>query len=410
MLTQQGTQLKNEKLVLFSLALIQFTHIMDFMIMMPLGPQLMRIFEITPAQFGLIVSAYTFSAGIFGFLGAFFIDRFDRKAALLFIYSGFIIGTLACAVAPTYHWLLAARVFTGMFGGVAGALILSIIGDAIPNERRASAMGIVMAAFSLASVFGVPFGLYMANKFSWHAPFLFIGCIGFAIIALISFVIPSMRNHIVAKLDRPGPLKVITNVTTNPNQLRALLLMFLLMLGQFSVIPFLSPYMVANVGFTEADLTYIYLIGGFVTIFSSPMVGRLADKIGRFKVFTLFVIISLIPLFGITNMPKVEMPYVLVITSIFFICAGGRMIPASTMVTSSVLPKQRGSFMSINSSVQQLSASLAAFIAGLIVQKNAAGELVNYNYVGYIAIAASLLAILVASKIKVVDEVKPKTV
>lgn len=407
--SQQSILLKKEKLVLFSLALIQFTHIMDFMIMMPLGPQLMRIFQITPAQFGLLVSAFTFSAGIFGFLGAFFIDRLDRKTTLLFIYSGFIIGTLACSVAPTYHWLLAARVFTGMFGGVAGALILSIIGDLIPNERRASAMGIVMAAFSIASVFGVPFGLYMANKFSWHAPFLFIGCIGFGIITLIAFAIPNMKGHIVSKMERPGPIKVITNVTSNPNQLRALLLMFLLMLGQFSVIPFLSPYMVSNVGFTESDLTYIYLIGGFFTIFSSPMVGRLADRIGRYKVFTLFVFISLIPLFGITNMIKIPMPFVLVITSIFFICAGGRMIPASTMITSSVLPQQRGSFMSINSSVQQLSSSLAAFIAGLIVQKNAAGELVNYNYVGYIAIAASLLAILVASKIKIVDEAKPKT-
>lgn len=409
MIPQQGTQLKREKLVLFSLALIQFTHIMDFMIMMPLGPQLMRIFSISPAQFGMIVSAYTFSAGIFGFLGAFFIDRFDRKMALLFIYSGFIIGTLSCSLAPTYHWLLAARVFTGMFGGIAGALILSIIGDSIPNERRASAMGVVMAAFSAASVFGVPFGLYMANKFSWHAPFLFIGCIGLGIITLVSFVIPNMKEHIVTKIERQGPLQVITNVTSNPNQLRALLLMFLLMVGQFSVIPFISPYMVANVGFSESDLTYIYLIGGFFTIFSSPMVGRLADKIGRFKVFTIFIFISLIPLFGITNMPKVSMPYVLVITSIFFICAGGRMIPASTMITSSVLPKHRGSFMSINSSVQQLSSSLAAFMAGLIVQKNASGQLENYNYVGYIAIAASLLAIVVASKIKMVDEVKPKT-
>lgn len=148
--------MRSEKLLLFILAAIQFTNIVDFMIMMPLGPQLMRLFDISPRQFSLLVSAYTFSAGIFGFLAAFQIDKFDRKTALLFVYSGFLLGTFACALAPGYEWLIAARVFTGAFGGVLGALVLSVVGDTIPMERRATAMGLVTAAFSVASVFGVP--------------------------------------------------------------------------------------------------------------------------------------------------------------------------------------------------------------------------------------------------------------
>jgi predicted MFS family arabinose efflux permease len=392
---------KNDRLLLFALAAVQFTHIMDFMIMMPLGPQLMRIFEINPQQFGFLVSAYTISAGIVGFFGAFFIDRFDRKKALLFVYSGFIIGTFACGVSPSYHFLLSARILTGAFGGVSGALILSIIGDTIPLERRASAMGVVMAAFSVASVFGVPFGLFMANEFSWHAPFLFIGIVGAVVVGLITIALPSLNKHLQSKQDRLAPVEILSDIFKDRNQKQALLLMVFLMFGQFSIIPFISPYMVANVGFSEHDLTYIYLFGGLLTIFTSPMVGKAADKYGKHRIFTIFVLISLIPIIGITNMPIAPVALVLVITTLFFICAGGRMIPAMALITSTVPPKSRGSFMSINSSVQQLSSGLAAFIAGAIVTKDSStGQLQNYSIVGAIAVCASLLCIFLAKKVQ----------
>jgi predicted MFS family arabinose efflux permease len=394
---------KKEKLLIFVLAAIQFTHIMDFMIMMPLGPQLMRLFNINPTQFGLIVSAYTFSAGVSGFLGAFLIDRFDRKKAVQFMYLGFTVGTIACALAPNYMLLVLARALAGMFGGVMSALILSIVGDTFTYERRASAMGAVMAAFSFASVLGVPFGLYLANTFSWHAPFFFIGGLGVIVFVLITLVIPQMNAHVKKDVKPNSPLQIITNITSNPNQLRALLFMVLLMFGQFSIIPFISPYMVKNVGFTEHQLMYIYLIGGGLTIFTSPLIGKMADKYGKPKVFTIFAILTVIPLFLITNMPQIAIGWALVVTSMFFVTVGGRMIPAMTMITSTVKPQNRGSFMSINSSVQQLSASLASFIAGAIVMENANGKIDYYNIVGYIAIAAGIIAVYVGRGLKVAE-------
>lgn len=390
--------MNKEKILLLTLACVQFTHIMDFMIMMPLGPQLMRLFAITPEQFSYIVSSYTFSAGIAGFLASFVIDKFDRRNALLFVYSGFTIGTFFCGIAPNYHLLLIARMLTGAFGGVSGALVLSIVGDAIPHERRATAMGVVMAAFSVASVFGVPFGLFLATHYVWNAPFLFIAGAGLLITFLVSRYVPSITSHLTG--NKKISFDFIRGLFREPNQLRALLLMILLMFGQFTVIPFLSPYMVANVGFTEKQLTWIYLLGGGVTIFSSPMIGKWADRAGKLKVFTVFILISIIPLFLITNMPSVAIPVALCITTLFFITSGGRSIPAMAMITSSVPAKNRGSFMTINSSVQQLAAGAAALLSGFIVIENPSGRLLHYPVVGYIAIASSLCCIWIASRLK----------
>ena len=399
---------RQEKFLLFVLAAVQFTHIMDFMIVMPLGPQLMRLFSIEPHQFSAVVSAYTFSAGLFGFAGAFFLDRFDRRTALLWLSVGFATGTLLCALAPNYELLLIARAATGAFGGILGALVLAIVGDVFPLERRASAMGIVMAAFSVASVFGVPFGLYLASAFSWHAPFLFLGGVGALLIGAIVVWVPSLRGHLVGgevAAQRKNPLRVVTNVAGSPNQLRALLFMLLLMMGQFTIIPLLATYMVRNVGFSEAQLTLIYLCGGALTIFTSPLIGRWADRTGHRRVFTVFMLINLVPLLLVTHLPPTHVALVLTITTLFFVCGGGRMIPAMSMITATVLPQNRGSFMSINASVQQLSAGLAAYVAGLIVTERADGSLLHYDVVGYLAVACTLAAIWAGRRLRTVEEV-----
>ncbi|MGB3618698.1 MAG: MFS transporter, partial [Catalinimonas sp.] len=333
---------RKEYLLLAVLAAIQFTHIVDFMILMPLGPQLMRLFDIDPQQFSLLVSAYTFSAGIFGFAGAFFLDRFDRKRALQTLYVGFVVGTVLCALAPTYEVLLLTRVATGAFGGVLGALVLAIVGDAFPLSRRAGAMGVVMAAFSVASVFGVPFGLYLATQFTWHAPFYFLGGLGVLTGLGIALGVPVMRDHLAgdeAAEQRKHPLLAITSVLRNPNQLRALLFMLMMMMGQFTVIPLIATYMVRNVGFTEQQLTWIYLCGGGLTIFTSPLIGRLADRVGHRRVFTLFMVLNLIPLVIVTNLPPSPVWLVLIVSTFFFVCGGGRMIPAMSMITSTVRPQ-----------------------------------------------------------------------
>ncbi|HEY4650524.1 MAG TPA: MFS transporter [Pontibacter sp.] len=390
-----------EGLLIFTLAAIQFTHMMDFVIMMPLGPQLMRVFSISPSEFGLLVSAYTFSAAVAGFLSALFIDRFDRKHAMLGLYLGFIVGTLACALAPTFVLLLAARVVAGAFGGVLGALILAVIGDAIPEQRRGAATGKVMAAFSVASIAGIPVGLYLASISSWHAPFFLLAGLSF-IILLASFkLLPPMRGHLTNAV-KQNPFLVLKEILQKRNLQWAMALMITLTLSGFLVVPFLSPYMVANVGFSETELSYIYLFGGIATVFTSQWTGRLADKYGKQKVFMFAAVLSIPPILAVTNLPQVPHYIALIISTIFFIFFGARFVPAMALITSSVEPKLRGSFMSINSSVQQLSAGIAAFLAGLIVQESATGELQNYGWDGLLAAAITLIAIWVVRHLKAV--------
>lgn len=395
--------MNKEKILLWTLAAINFTHIVDFMILMPLGPQLMRVFEISPQEFGLLVSSYTISAGVSSFLGAFFLDKFDRSKILLWVFLGFLLGTLACGLSPNYTILLLSRIISGMFGGLTSALILAIVGDAIPDERRGRAMGLVMAAFSVASVFGVPFGLFIASLTNWHAPFFFLAALAVIILILIYKFVPSMTAHIESGKVKPSPLQVMQRVTSNGNQMRAITLTIMMMLGQFMIIPFLSPFMVSNVGFSELQLTYIYMAGGAFTIFTSPWVGKLTDKHGKIKVFTVFMSLNVIPIFLITQMGVTPIAYALVVSTIFFVTSNGRMVPAAALITGTARPENRGSFLSFNSAVQQLSAGAASFVAGLVLTESADGALLHFEKIGYAAIFISLLCIPLIRRIKVVD-------
>ncbi len=395
--------MQNEKLILWTLAAINFIHIVDFMILMPLGPQLMRIFDISPREFGLLVSSYTFSAGISSFFGAFFLDRFDRKKILLWVYVGFAIATLGCALSPNYPVLLAARVLSGIFGGLTSALILAIIGDVVPDSRRGRAMGLVMAAFSVASVLGVPMGLFLASLSDWHTPFYILTGLSVLSLGMIIRYIPNITEHLKNDLVRPDPMVVIRRVTSNSNQMRAITLSVMMMFGQFMIIPFLSAYTVANVGFTEMQLTYVYMAGGAFTIFTSPWVGRLSDKYGKLRIFTIFMFLNVIPIAIITNLGVTPIPFVLMVSTMFFVTSNGRYVPAAAIITGTARPENRGSFLSFNSAIQQIATGFASLIAGIIIGENAAGELTNYNVVGYIAIVFSLLCIPIARRVKIVS-------
>lgn len=395
--------MNKEKLLLWTLAAVNFTHIVDFMIMMPLGPQLMRVFSISPQQFGLLVSSYTFSAGISSFIGAFILDKYDRRSIFLWVFVGFLLGTLACALSPNYLLLLASRIVSGLFGGLTSALIFAVIGDAIPDGRRGRAMGLVMAAFSVASVFGVPFGLFIASLSNWHAPFFFLAFLALVILGLIYRFVPSITAHIQQADSRPSPVQVIRRVTSNGNQMRAISLTVMMMLGQFMIIPFLSPFMVSNVGFSEMQLTYIYMAGGFFTVFTSPWVGRLTDTYGKVKVFTVFMSLNVIPIAILTHMGVTPILFALLVSTFFFITSNGRMVPAAALITGTAKPENRGSFLSFNSSVQQLSAGIASFLAGMVLVEGVDGKLMHFEWVGYAAILLSLSCIPLIRKIKVVD-------
>jgi len=392
--------MKNEKLVLFLLAVVQFTHIMDFMIVMPLGARFMEIFDISPFEFTLIVSSYALAAGVAGFFGAMYIDRFGRKKALLFIYVGFTIGTLACAAAPGYIFLLLARSLAGAFGGLLGALVLAIVADVVPLKRRGKAMGIIMTAFSVASVAGVPTGLWLAAQFSWRMPFIVVGLMSFFTIFLILRFVPALTQHLENGKKALHPFKVIENLFKDHNQVLALGFSIILMLGHFTIIPFIAPYMQLNVGFTDFQITYIYLVGGTLTAFLLPYFGKLSDQYGHVRIFTLASILAVFSIFAITTLPAVPIAVALLATSSFFVVASGRNVPATTMVTSVVKSESRASFMSFRASANHGALFISSLLAGAIIGTEEDGSLTNYPIVGYIAIVMSIVAIILARKLK----------
>jgi predicted MFS family arabinose efflux permease len=388
-----------ERSLVLILAAVQFTHIMDFMIMMPLGPQLMRVMLISPQQFGLLVSAYTLTAAVASLAVAFHTDRFDRRKMLLLLYVGFVLSTLLCGIAPGYATLLGARAIAGAFGGVAGATVHSIIGDAIPEQRRGAATGMIMSAFALSSIIGVPIGLFLAAHFSWRSPFLFLVVVSTLVLMLTWKVLPAMRGHIVAG-ESHRPLRQMKAVFGTANHLRAFVFMFALMFAGFSVIPFISPYMVANVGLKETDLPYLYLFGGLATAFSSRYIGKLADRHGKKQMFTAIGLVSIAPLLITTNLPPVPVPIAICASVIFMVFVSGRFVPAMALVISSVEPRLRGGFMSINSAIQQMGMGAASFLAGSIIGHGDGGTLTYYWLVGLIAVVATLLAIALAWRVK----------
>ncbi len=389
-----------ERLLLGILAGAKFTHIMDFMVLMPLGPQLMRTFNINTLQFGWLVSSYTFSAGIAVLVSAFFVDRLNRRKALIVAYAGFALGTLACGLANSYELLIAARMLTGVFGGLLNALVLSIIGDVFPLEKRATAMGVVMAAFSAAAALGVPFGIFIAAQWQWNWPFLILAGLAFPLLGGIWRYVPDLSNKKVetSNVIKAHPFEVMLRIFRNPNQLRALGMTLLMVLSQFLLIPYIAPYMVGNIGFSEMELVYIYLLGGILTLFTGPLIGRIADKRGHKNVFVLMAFLSIAPLLLITHLPAVGIPIALMVTSLFFVLISGRIIPSTTMVVSSVEKQFRAGLMSINTAMQQLAAGLAAVISGSIIAEVSTADpqinaIQHYEYVGYLAVVLTLLSI-----------------
>ncbi len=391
---------KNERIILFLLAALNFTHILDFMIMMPLGNYLMPYFKISGQQFSLIVAAYSYSAFVSGIVASFFVDNYDRKKVLLFGYTGFLVGTIMCGFSPTANTLLISRVIAGLFGGLIGAQVMSIVADTFAYERRGKAMGYLMSAFSVASVVGIPAGLFLANTISWHAPFLLVGGLGIILIPFLIKYIPSMTDHLKEKKEGKHFLITLQNIFANNRQIMALLLAASLMLGHFLLVPFINPFLEFNVGFSKDQNQYIYIVGGIITLFTGPLFGRLADKHGKLKIFTLCGLISLIPIFLITNMPAIPFYYVLIVTGFWFMISNGRGVASSAMISNVVPPENRGSFMSFNSSMQQLFTGIASTIAGLIIttDKNS-NRLMHYNWVGYLSLAIILFCVFLGYKV-----------
>jgi predicted MFS family arabinose efflux permease len=388
---------RKERVLLLLLAAIQFTAVLDFLIVLPLGPQYMRVMGITARQFGFMVSAYALSAGIFGAAGGFVLDLFDRKRALLVLFLGFTLGTLFCALAPNYPLLVAGRILAGGFGGLTGALILAVVGDVVPEQRRGAAMGWIMSAFSMASVGGVPMGLWLARQFNWHAPFFALAAVGAVILAATPGVMPSLRAHLAH--DSEHPVQRMMKVVSERNHQIAFAFMFVLTLAGAMVFPYIPTYMELNVGLTDAQLAWIYIAGGACTLVTLNWIGRWADRAGKFRVYALMSLFAAIPILVITNLPRSPVVIGVAVTTIFMICMSGRAVPAMAMMTAAVQTKYRGGFMSANSSVQQFASGFGTFVSGLIIG-NGAGPLPHFTTVGLLAAPCCVAGIYFARRMK----------
>jgi predicted MFS family arabinose efflux permease len=387
--------------LLVLLAAIQFTGVVDAMIVMPLGPKLRDLWHISTPQFGRVVSIFSLAAFVSAIISVAYIDRFDRKKVLIFIYAGFTIGTLLCGFANSYYTMLSARFFTGLFGGITGSIILSIVGDSVPNEKRGFAMGILMMGFALASVAGVPAGLFLAAHFSWQMPFYALSALCLLIWLACLFAVPNFTTHI-GKVQKQNSFQIIKTIFSNINLRWALLLSFLVIISHFMIIPYLTDFFVKNLNFDfRTTVPFIYVVGGAMSAIFSPLVGKMADKYGRYKVLIVLTLLSIIPLIGIPNLNTNSKVILFILTSTLFIFSGSRMIAASAMVTSAVLPQMRGSFLVINSSIQQFAIGGGAALGGAIIYNDTNGAIVNYPYVGYLGVAFGLLALFIGPKVKV---------
>jgi predicted MFS family arabinose efflux permease len=387
-----------QKWVVAILAGLQFTIVLDFMLLAPLGASVIPTLHITTSQFGWVVSAYAFSAGVSGLLTAGFADRFDRKKLLLVFYSGFVAGTLLCGVAPGYHWLLFARMVTGLFAGVVGAVSFAIVTDLFPLAMRGRVMGVIQTAFAASSVLGIPISLLLANRWSWNTPFLMLAGVGALVGALIQVNLRPVDAHLRDHPDR-SPLHHLWKTVSNGFYLQGFATTGLLSLGGFMLMPFMSVFIVNNVGLPIEKLPLLYVITGLFSIVSGPLIGRASDALGKFKVFAFGGAVTIVMVVIYTHLRASPLWAIAVVLVVLQVGIFSRMISASALLSAVPQPSDRGSYMSIGASIQQMAGGVAAVIAGLIVVQTPAGMVLHYDTVGYLLACTTLVSLALVYRI-----------
>jgi MFS transporter, DHA1 family, inner membrane transport protein len=394
--------MKNERFILYLITFIWFCAIVDFLLMLPLGTELMDLYHIQPHEYSLLIFAFSLSGGISAFSAAFYVDQFDRKTVLLIAFFFFAIGSILCSYAETYHMMLLARFFTGIFGGLLGGVSTAFISDMVPYERRGKAMGILNIGFGMASIIGIPFSIFICEHLNVFWPFRIVGLLSLATLIPAYIYLPSMKDHISTS---SFSVKEVTDVLKNKNLQNALLFAFFLVLGHFMFISFINPYLVGNLGFKLEDTKWMYIVGGLSVTFTSPRIGKFIDTLGKLKSFRILIILSFIPILVISHMEESSIMLALFICAFMFIFNSGRMIAAMTLITGAAKEEERGKFLVIRSALIELSEGFSALIGGMILTKDAAtGKLGNYHIIGYIAVAIGLLCIYLAQRIEVKSE------
>jgi predicted MFS family arabinose efflux permease len=388
-----------QKIVIFLLAITQFTVILDFMVMSPLGDILMKSLNLKPSAFGIAVSAYAFSAGISGLLTAGFADKFDRKKLLLFFYLGFIAGTIFCGLAQSYAVLVAARIITGLFGGVIGSISMAIITDLFALQQRGRVMGFVQMGFGGSQVLGVPIGLYLANAWGWEAPFWMVATLSTLIAIGIAVKLQPVVQHLSIKSDKSA-FEHLLHTISKSNYRVGFAATALLSIGGFMMMPFGSAFAVNNLGLTNQQLPILFMVSGVCSLIIMPLVGKLSDKISKFKIFAVASVWMMVMCVLYTNLGVTAFPIVIVYNILMMMGIMSRMIPSSALTSAIPDMADRGAFMGINSSLQQIAGGVAAAVAGLIVTQPSKGApLQNYNVVGYLIVIISVISIFLMMRV-----------
>ena len=396
-----------QKLVVAILAFLQFTIILDFMIISPLGATMMPALNISAAQFGFVVSVYAFAAGIAGLLAAGFADKYDRKKLLLFFYSGFILGTFLCGIASSYEFLIVARLVTGLFGGVIGSIVAAIATDLFPMSMRGRVMGFIQTAFAGSQILGLPAGLFLSNHWGWHSSFLMIVAASLIVGVVIVLKLKPIDAHLKIQAETTAVKHLITTIST-PRYLFAFAVTALLSLGGFMLMPFGSNFTVHNLGIDIGKLPLIYLISGICSMLIGPLVGRASDRFGILPTFTFGSIVGIIMAIVYTNLGITPLWLVILVNALMFVGIFSRMIPSQALMTAIPAPASRGSFMSVSASMQQIAGGFGSIVAGMIVVRLDDGKLQNFNILGYVMSATAVVALIMMYYINKIVGSRPK--
>lgn len=390
---------KYQVLVIILLALTQFTVVLDFMVMSPLGDLLMKSMDLKTSQFGFAVSSYAFSAGIAGFLTAGFADRYDRKKLLLFFYIGFIVGTFFCGITTSYPMLIAARIFTGLFGGVIGSISMAIVADLFLPQQRGRVMGFMQMGFGASQVLGIPISLFLANSLGWQSPFLMIVGLAFIIWIIIIFKLKPITKHLEVKTDR-NALHHLLHTLAQKEYRIGFMATALLSLGGFLMMPWGSAFAINNLHVTPEQLPILFMVAGVATLIIMPVIGKISDKIDKFTLFAIASVWMIVVVLIYTNLTPVPFWIVMLMNVCMMIGIMSRMVPSMALASSLPNMQDRGAFMSINSSLQQISGGVAAAIGGMIVvQKDKLSPLEHYDTLGYLITVVLLVAIYMVYRV-----------
>lgn len=386
--------------LLLLLAAINFTHILDFVIVMPLGDQLRHQLAINPQQFGLVVSVYGIAAMITGIVSSSVVDLYDRKTILIGSFGGFALATFYCGLAPNYAHLLIARAFAGLFGGMASSCVMAVIGDVFPDRQRGKAIGVVTSSFAVASTVGLPIGLWLAIYFgNWNAPFIAIGFLAVCVWFLSIICLPSLTGHRTSA--RPNPFTQFASVVRHPNHLWSFAFMLTMVFGTFIIVPYIAPYMQANCGRTSADLPVIYMVAGVCTLVTLNIIGWCTDRYGAQRIFLFCAGGAVLMTLVITNLPVVSLGNAIASTCLFMMLASGRVVPAQAMMMRASDPLLRGAFMNLNTAVSHFATAVGPLITGAIVgEEFPGGPLVGFSTAGLIAATFGCVALVLSFRLR----------